>query len=156
MKRIVSISSFILLASSASFAQVKLQNLLTENRENPIGLDVTQPRFSWQLVSDKRNTLQTAYEIKVMLDKSNVWSSGKINSASSVHVSYKGAPLQSGKKYSWQVRVSDNYGKGSAWSEPAFFQMALMNMSDWKAKWIEPGYVEDSVQRPSPLFRKEF
>jgi len=34
--------------------------------------------------------------------------------------------------------------------------MGLLNSSDWKAKWIEPGFVEDSVLRPSPLFRKTF
>jgi alpha-L-rhamnosidase len=27
-------------------------------------------------------------------------------------------------------------------------------VNDWKAKWIGPGYTEDSVMRPSPLFRK--
>jgi alpha-L-rhamnosidase len=34
--------------------------------------------------------------------------------------------------------------------------MALLNTADWKALWIEPGYQEDSVMRPSPLFRKLF
>jgi alpha-L-rhamnosidase len=48
-----------------SIAQVRVQNLLTENLSNPIGLDIKQPRFSWQLVSDRRNVMQTAYEIKV-------------------------------------------------------------------------------------------
>ena len=37
-----------------------------------------------------------------------------------------------------------------------FFEMALLNASDWKAKWIQPGYKEDSVYQASPLFRKEF
>jgi alpha-L-rhamnosidase len=34
--------------------------------------------------------------------------------------------------------------------------MALLNVSDWKAKWIEPGYEEDNAMRPSPMFRKQF
>ncbi len=34
--------------------------------------------------------------------------------------------------------------------------MGLLSKDDWKAKWIGPGYVEDSILRPSPLFRKEF
>jgi alpha-L-rhamnosidase len=139
-----------------STAQVKLQNLLVENRSNPIGIDITQPRFAWQLVSGKRNTKQTAYEIKVTSGKQTVWSSGKINSDSSVHVAYKGDTLQSGKKYSWKVRVWDNSGKNSAWSEAAFFQTALLSASDWKAKWITFSYNEDPAQQKSPLFRKEF
>ena len=51
-------------------AQVQVSNLLCENLSNPIGLDVAQPRLSWQLVSDRRNVVQTAYEIKVTSGKS--------------------------------------------------------------------------------------
>jgi len=140
-------------------AQIKLQNLRVENLTNPIGLDVAQPRFSWQLVSDKRNTLQTAYEIIVEgLGKSKVatWGSGKITSSESVQVMYAGNALQSGQRYVWQVRVWDNSGKVSAWSEPAFWQTALFNTADWKAKWIQPGYTEDSMRQASPIFRKQF
>lgn len=137
-------------------AQSKVENLRTENRIDPIGLDIVQPRFSWQLESGKRNVVQTAYEIRVMQDKTNTWNSGKVASDSSVHVAYKGAALKSGEKYQWQVRVWDNSGKASAWSRPAGFQMALLQPSDWKATWITPGYIEDSVLRPSPLMRKEF
>jgi len=137
-------------------AQAKVQYLLCENQTNPIGLDVQQPRFSWQLVSDQRNVSQTAYEIVVSDAKGTMWKTGKVMSDQSVHVPYSGTALQSGKKYTWEVRVWDNSGNSSAWSEPAFFQTALLNSSDWKAKWIEPGFVEDSINRPTPLFRKEF
>ena len=137
-------------------AQSKVENLRTENRIDPIGLDVVQPRFSWQLENGKRNVVQTAYEIRVTLDRTAIWNSGKIASDSSVHVAYKGAALKSGEKYQWQVRVWDNSGKASAWSRPAVFQMALLQPSDWKAQWITPGYEEDAVLRPSPLMRKEF
>ena len=34
--------------------------------------------------------------------------------------------------------------------------MALLNKSDWKAKWITPAFTEDSINRPAILFRKEF
>jgi alpha-L-rhamnosidase len=147
---------FFLLCASLAQSQVIVQNLLTENLANPIGIDQLQPRFSWQLTSNQKNILQTAYEINVIANKQNVWSSGKVNSDSSVHVIYKGNPLQSGTKYTWQVRVWDNTNKVSAWSGSSFFQTALLNVADWKAKWIEPGYIEDTLMRPSPLFRKEF
>lgn len=144
-------------------AQVQVQNGLTENLTNPIGVETRQPRFSWQLISDGRNVLQTGYEIRVGSNalhvasgKGLVWNSGRVASDSSVHVAYKGTTLQSGTRYHWQVRVWDNKGKASAWSTPSYFQMGLLNPSDWKAAWIEPGYPEDSVLRPSPLFRKSF
>ena len=67
----------LIMSAAAGFAQVKLQNLLTENLTNPIGIDVQQPRFSWQLVSDQRNVSQTGYEIIVSGTKGSIWKSGK-------------------------------------------------------------------------------
>lgn len=138
------------------FSQVTVKNLLCENLFNPIGLDVRQPRFSWQLGSDKRGVMQTAYEIKVTSEKKSVWNSGKVSSDQSVHVLYAGETLQSGQKYQWQVRVWDNKTKLSDWSAPAFFQTGLLNKDDWKAKWIEAPYTEDTISRPAQYFRKEF
>ncbi|MBL7862827.1 MAG: family 78 glycoside hydrolase catalytic domain [Cyclobacteriaceae bacterium] len=158
MKKLLLLS--LLLHASIVWAQVSVKNPLTENQKNPLGVDV-QPRFSWQLVSEKRNVMQTAYEIRVSnsqaaLSKANVWASGKVTSDQSQYVSFAGAPLQSGKKYFWQVRVWDNTGKASAWTEANFWQMGLLNPSDWKAKWIQPGFKEDTINQPSPYFRKTF
>ena len=155
MKKIV-LPAMLQLCMLITFAQVKIQHLLTENLTNPIGLDAPQPRFSWQLVSDKRNVSQTAYEIIVSGGKGPSWKSGKVAGNQSVQVPYGGAPLQSGTKYTWELRVWDNTGKPSPWSEPAFFQMALLNASEWKAKWIETGFEEDTITRPAILFRKQF
>ena len=144
------------------FSQINLSQLLCNNLSNPIGVGVMHPDFSWQLTSQKRNVMQIAYEIRVGnnesgLKKNNglLWSTHKIQTDQSVHINYGGSPLQSGKKYFWQVRVWDNYGNVSGWSTPAFFQMGLLNTADWKAKWIEPGFV-DSVGQASPMFRKQF
>ncbi|MEY2917480.1 MAG: hypothetical protein RIS73_1194 [Bacteroidota bacterium] len=145
----------------AAVAQLKVENLRTENLQNPIGIDVLQPNFSWQLSSDQRNVMQAAYEIRVgafpaaLVKGEGIWKTGKINSGQSIHVSYNGAALVSGKKYYWQVRVWDNNGKASAWSAITFWQMSLLQQTDWKAQWIEPGYKEDSVFA-SPLLRKVF
>ena len=154
MKKYLPLFLFLFI-SIASVAQVKVQSLLVENLSDPVGIDVAQPRFSWQLTGSRRNITQSAYEIKVLSGKSSVWSSGKVNSDQSVHVKYNGTALQSGKKYMWQVRVWDNVGKGSAWSTASSFQTAFFNTGDWKAKWIEAGFAEDP-SRPSPYFRKNF
>jgi alpha-L-rhamnosidase len=161
MKKILSIVSmqFIFLLA---FAQTHVGGLLCENLDNPIGIDAMQPRFSWQLSSDKRNIMQSAYEIRVSDDpekfskrKNLIWESGKILSDSSIHNRYNGSPLESGKKYYWQVRVWDNNGKASAWSLPAQWQMGLLKPSDWQAKWIETGF-ENPTERTNPLLRKTF
>src|SRR5689334_8178159 len=113
-----------------SIAQVKVGHLLTENLVNPIGLDIRQPRFSWQLTAPDRGLQQTAYEIKVSTQaggKDEVWSSGKISSDRSLWVPYAGKPLQSGTRYYWRVRIWDNKGRSSGWSTPSWWQTALFS-----------------------------
>jgi alpha-L-rhamnosidase len=162
MKKLALILNLILLLFHiAAFSQVTIQSVSCENLTNPIGLDLKQPRFSWVLASPGRNVLQSAYEIHVSkeaasLSKGDVWNSGRVQSDQSVFVPYGGPALVSGEKYFWQVKVWDNSGKASAWSAPAFWQMGLLNPSDWKAKWIQVTYKEDETGQPSPLFRKEF
>lgn len=143
-------------------AQVRVEQLRVENLTNPIGLDVAQPRFGWQLFAERRNVLQTAYEIQVaateadlLKGKKLLWTSGKTTSDASVWVPYGGTAPISGKKYWWRVHVWDNENKLSDWSAPAFWQMGLLQSSDWKAQWIAPAMPEDSM-RPSPMFRKQF
>ena len=112
MKNTVLLS--LLLSCLSVTAQVSVQNLRLENLVNPIGLDVLQLRFAWQLTAERRNVLQTAYEIRVASNSNDLvsgkkllWTSGKTQSDASVWVPYNGPALISGKKYWWQVRVWD-------------------------------------------------
>ena len=148
----------VLLVSNSCSAQVFVNNLRCENRHNPLGLDVRIPRFSWQLVSAQRQILQTAYELRITegSEKKDFWNSGKQISGQSQYVSYQGAPLKSATVYSWQVRIWDNQGRVSGWSEKAFWQMGILNPGDWKARWIESGTASDTVNGPALLFRKNF
>jgi alpha-L-rhamnosidase len=151
---------YLFLHAALATAQVKVTGPVTEGLKNPLGIDVAQPHFSWKLSAEKRNTLQSAYELRVATDEAGLsgktlWASGKVVSGQSLHVAYGGPALTSGQRYYWQVRVWDNKGKTSAWSSAAFWQMGLLKETDWKAQWISPGYVEDSL-RAAPLLRKEF
>jgi alpha-L-rhamnosidase len=146
----------ILLNTLAATSQVTVHHLRTENLENPIGIDISTPHFSWQLESGQRAIKQTAWEIKVTAGKNAVWNSGKVASDESVQVPYTGNKLQSATRYNWQVRVWDNNGRATPWSAPAFFQTALLLPNEWKAQWITPGFTEDAIDRPAILFRKAF
>lgn len=139
-----------------AISQSTVSNLRTENLKDPLGIDAKNPRFSWQIINDARNIMQTAYEIKVENNGAAVWNSGRVNSDSSVYVHYKGKSLQSNQTYNWQVRVWDNSGQASPWSDAAIFRTGILKPSDWKANWIEPGFSEDEKWRPCPLMRKEF
>ncbi|MFI5195233.1 MAG: alpha-L-rhamnosidase N-terminal domain-containing protein, partial [Chitinophagales bacterium] len=161
MKKWIPALLLILFTSSVQ-AQVTVNNLLCENRENPLGVDVPAPRFNWALQSDRRGVTQSAYEIRVApsatdlnKERNLVWNSGKINTAASVHVRYAGAALAPGKSYYWQVRIWDELGKASSWSKPAFWQTGLLDNANWKAKWIAEA-TADTISGPSPLFRRAF
>jgi alpha-L-rhamnosidase len=156
MKKFFIVICVLLVFSQLSIGQLYVNNLLTENLTDPVGIDALHPRFSWQMVSELRNVLQSAYEMKVMLGKKTIWNSGRVVTSQSVFIPYNGPDLQSGHKYNWQVRIWDNHGKSSAWSKAASFQVGFLEKTDWKASWIEPGYEEDQVLRPCPLMRKEF
>lgn len=123
-----------------------------------MGLDNTQPRFTWELASAGHNVSQTAYQVRVSTYpdfRKPIWNSGKVVSDSSVHIAYKGTALTSHTKYYWQVKVWDNSKKASAWSETGYWISSLFNTTEWQAKWIGPGFKEDSL-RASPMFRKVF
>jgi alpha-L-rhamnosidase len=154
--RISLVLSTLLFAFFSASSQVSVSHLLTENRVDPIGIDSKSPRFSWQLSSNDREVMQTAYEIEVG-DKPNggsVWKSGKVSSDQSLFVLFGGPAVKAGEKYFWRVRVWDNKGRGSEWSKPASWQMGLLSPGDWKAQWIR--VAKEDPSQPSPMFRKTF
>lgn len=139
---------------------LEVTGLKCEYATNPIGMDVLSPQLSWKIESEKREAFQSAYQILVADSPENlaqgnsiIWDSGKIKSARSVGISYGGPELISRKRYYWKVRTWDSANISSAYSEPAFFEMGLLNQKDWKADWI--GYPASWTGRVL-YFRKTF
>ncbi|MGK6350907.1 family 78 glycoside hydrolase catalytic domain [Parapedobacter sp. DT-150] len=134
--------------SMAAPGKLVLANLTCDDKRNPVGIESGRPRLSWTILAERRSVKQTAYQIVVADDpemlkqeKGNVWDSGKIDAGSSIQVPYAGKALTSAKKYYWKVKIWDNQGHVSDWSEPASWQMGLIAPPDWKgAQWI--GYDE--------------
>jgi len=132
-------------------------NLRCEYKADPIGIDVAQPRLSWQLRSAARGVVQSAYQVQVTLDGKPLWDTGKVASDRSVHVPYAGPALESSRRYTWRVRVWDGAGKASAWSAPASWEMGLLAPGDWKARWIEAAGDEGAkASQPAPMLRGAF
>jgi len=152
----MSLLLFIVLCGRIAQAQLGVSGMLTENQRSPMGMDVARPRFTWMLNSDLPSTLQSAYEINVTSGKQKVWSTGKVQSDQSLLVEYAGPSLASDTRYGWQVRVWDNHGRVSAWSEPARFHTGFFSADQWKAKWITIGFKEDSIRRPVQYYRTTF
>lgn len=144
--RVVLFSLLIAVAASGAMAattQVMVYGLRCEYRTNPLGIDTLQPRLSWKLQASGRGRAQSAYQILVASSpeslhegKGDLWDSGKVESSQSLHVPYAGAVLTSGQACWWKVRVWDERGQESAWSEPAYWSMGLLQPQDWTGTWI--------------------
>ena len=138
---------------------LSVSNIQIEYLNNPTGLDVAEPRFSWILETPgQRGVFQSAYRIivsrnreKIENEKGEFWDTGKITSEESVNIRYGGEPLDSDEKYYWRVQVWTN-GEQNAWSEINEFHMGLLEPGDWKADWI----TNSDSTIAAPLFRSEF
>jgi len=140
-----------------------ISHLTCEYRANPLGLDVLQPRLSWQLQSSERGARQSAYQVLVAPSEIDlesglnlVWNSGKIESDQSIHVPYNGPSLASGQRVYWKVRVWDEVGR-EVESPSAWWEMGLLDRADWQAQWIgAPFSGGPRTSSPAPFLRREF
>lgn len=117
-------------------------NLTCEYQINPLGIDVLQPRLSWQMQCDRRGAYQTAYHILAAASETSLgsgaellWDSGKVETDQSTHVVYQGSPPVPGQRVYWKVKVWSEDG-GQAESPSAWWEWGLLDSSDWQAEWI--------------------
>lgn len=159
--------------------------LRCEYLENPLGMDVLNPRLNWRVENagkDSTSSFQAAYQILVAssrekLDKleGDLWDTGKVASDQSIHVEYQGKLLKARAWCYWKVKVWDEEGRASNWDDcpVAFWHVGLLHNTDWgRAQWIgaparEPkrmkvkdktkDYMQEIIASdPSPLLRKKF
>jgi len=118
--------------------------LRCEDLHDPQGIDARQPRLSWRLDASGRDQAQTGYQIlvasspgKLAANQGDLWDSGKVLSDQSIQLEYGGKPLASRTRCFWKVRVWDQTGQVSGWSQPAQWTMGLLAPADWDgAQWI--------------------
>ena len=144
-------------------------NLRCEYLHDPLGIDVTHPRLSWEIEAPGRGVLQTAYQILVAStpenlkeDKGDLWNSGKISSDATVGLSYAGKVLASQADCYWKVKVWLN-NHDSLTSKSAHWSVGLLKPADWDAKWVglDTFLVSDSphavhTRLSARYFRKQF
>jgi hypothetical protein len=120
-------------------------NLRCEFWTNPQGIDVPNPVLSWVIKTDSniRAMRQTAYEVMVASSKEllsnnigDLWNTGKVQSDRMGQIVYDGKTLLSSQQCWWKVRIWDDKGIESAWSEPSQWSMGVLNANEWNAKWI--------------------
>lgn len=133
MKKFSLLIGWLLYACICQAASLKVFHLTCEHIQNPLGIDQQQPLLSWKLESDERNQYQSAYEILVSTDqdklekgKADVWNSGRIKSDETLLIPYAGKKLKSFTRYYWKVRVYNQQGEASDWSETAWWETAML------------------------------
>ncbi len=140
-------------------------NLTVDHMENPLGLDNLAPRLSWQHDDRRPEFRQTAWQVMVASSDerlaggdADIWDSGKIMSSQSVHIPFQGTSLTSGQRYFWKVRTWDQDDVAGDFSRINWWEMGLIEESDWHARWIIAVESDGDVPPllPAPYFRKEF
>lgn len=130
---------------------MKLYDLRTEYRVNPIGITEKHPRFSWKLESGERDTIQQAYHIVVTANEKIVWET-KAESEESVLISYAGEELQDETLYQVSVEATDNHGN-TATGEISF-ETGILQPETFQAKMITHDFPEEETA--CPIFSKIF
>ncbi len=153
------LAGYLLIIAAGCREELQVVNLRCEYLENPIGVDIRNPRLSWNIAGDQRGIVQSAYRITVSESpkylksaKEITWDSGKVPSDNTINIPVAGVQLKSGTDYYWTVEVWDQDGNKITCDEPAFFQTGLLEHADWKAEWI----ASSDTLIDAPLLRKEF
>ena len=172
---------FILIIFSVPIMGQQVKNLRCNYLLDPLGIDDINPRFSWEIVfQKKRNVVQSSFKVLVATREelltetdADCWNSGEIKSDQSQQVKYEGKTLISCKRYYWKVKVTIRGINAVIYSEPSYFETGLLYADEWKAQWISapniwnwPAFLESRKNNAkldtspwdnrSPLFRKEF
>ena len=111
---------------------MKAVRIRTEYLRDPLGIDILHPTITWNCEGGKK---QKAFQFV-----SKQWDSGKVET-DRMSVEYP-LDLSSRERVDFQIRLYDENDE-SELSEPAFFEMGLLNKSDWKATWISGDYQPD-------------
>lgn len=131
--------------------EVTIGELTVCHLENPLGIDEEAPTFSWQMKSNERGTVQTAYRIMVakglaeMQNGQYVWDSQKTQGDKSTGILYEGAPLEAKTRYYWKAEVWDEKDRLITSVGDTWFETGLMGGTMGDAKWISaPKAAEES------------
>ncbi len=151
MKKSLFLTAIFVLFFCQVFAQFKLQKLQVNYQTTPLGTDLAQPQFSWQMTNttNKRGQAQIAYQIEVTDEQNRiVWNSKRVESDISHAIQYGGDALKLTTRYRWKLTVWDNFkafSVNNSWFETGFLNTKIDAWSGAEqevAHWIG-GSAED-------------
>ena len=132
---------------------MKLINIKTEYLVNPLGIDIVRPNITWNVVGEDIK-YQKAFELIYKINNQEEKIANK--ETSSTHYQFE-EELKSRDFVSYKIRVQNEQGEWSSYSEEQHFSIGLLNKSDWNARWIRGDYSVSKKQRyPVDYFKKSF
>lgn len=144
MKKLLTALLFASLSCGASLAAqaLSVEQMTTDGRSNPLGIAAADISFAWAIAAEARDTVQSAYQIRVGTTESGseVWDSGRVASDRQIDILLPSSlHLLPANRYYWQVRIWDGHGVASDWSPASWFETGLLSAADWSgAQWIAP------------------
>ncbi len=125
-------------------------------------VETRKPRFSWRMQSLVRGAVQQAYQLRIREvtlgagESPPFFETPRIERPDSQWVQVEGLTVLSQTRYEWQVRIWDEQGRESGWSEMAVFETGLQG-KDWLGEWISDGrQVAVGTAPPARYFRGRF
>lgn len=137
---------------------VEIARIQFEHHNAALGIGEAQPRLSWLIETKIPNWMQATFQLEASDARGNVISDTQpIDSHESVLVNWPFSPLRSRERRLIRSRVWGVDGSASEWSEHYSVEAGLLHVDDWTAKFISPGWDEDtSVMQPLPMLRRAF
>lgn len=122
-----------------------LTQLQVEYRHHPMGIDVAQPRFGWQIqaTAGERGVVQTAFRLEVRNGAGQaVWDTGRTEGGQAVGIRYSGAPLQATTRYTWALTVWTQHGPPM--TATSWFETGLMDSKPGSPAWAGAQWIGGS------------
>lgn len=168
MKRLIPILFTLILAACGS--KVEITSLTVEMQDGSMPLATATPRFSWNYEAKVDNVMQTSYRVivasseeKARRGEGDLWDSQSVDTSQMLYIPYAGKPLKSRDRCWWRVYTTVTYGNGRSKklkSPVQYFELSLLDRSEWRAHWIGRDYADDKIEGHTVVaaryLRKEF
>lgn len=159
---------------AACGSKVEITNLTVEMQDGSMPLATATPRFSWNYEATVDNVMQTSYRIivasseeKARRGEGDLWDSQTVDTSQMLYIPYAGTPLKSRDRCWWRVYTTVTYGAPASRrheetleSPIQYFELSLLDRSDWHARWIGRDYEDDKIEGhtevPARYLRHEF
>ena len=130
---------------------MKINNILCEYLDNPIGIGIKNPRITW---NDEGIINQKIVEIEYSVNDGEL--KKVIIHTNSMNYTFTES-FKSRDMVKYRLRIGDDKENYSPYSDYHTFEMGLLEKSDWQASWIRGDYCVSKKNRyPVDYFKKEF